>query len=48
MLRAPYQKGLPFLTVMGNRDIRGKGAGEEGLVVELVKERVIRLGCDLL
>ena len=26
MLRAPYPKGLPFLTVMGNHDIRGKGA----------------------
>jgi len=26
MLRAPYPKGLPFLTVMGNHDFRGKGA----------------------
>lgn len=26
MLRAPYPAGLPFLTVMGNHDIRGKGA----------------------
>lgn len=26
MLRAPYPEGLPFLTVMGNHDIRGKGA----------------------
>ena len=26
MLRAPYPSGLPFLTVMGNHDIRGKGA----------------------
>ena len=25
-LRAPYPKGLPFLTVMGNHDFRGKGA----------------------
>ena len=26
MLRAPYPENLPFLTVMGNHDIRGKGA----------------------
>ena len=26
MLCAPYPEGLPFLTVMGNHDIRGKGA----------------------
>ena len=26
MLRRPYPKGLPFLTVMGNHDFRGKGA----------------------
>lgn len=26
MLRAPYPKGLPFLTVVGNHDVRGKGA----------------------
>ena len=26
MLRAPYPTGIPFLTVMGNHDIRGKGA----------------------
>ena len=26
MLRVPYPKGLPFLTVMGNHDFRGKGA----------------------
>lgn len=26
MLRAPYPKGLPFLTVVGNHDFRGKGA----------------------
>ena len=26
LLRAPYPKGLPFLTVMGNHDFRGKGA----------------------
>ena len=26
MLRAPYPEGIPFLTVMGNHDIRGKGA----------------------
>ena len=26
MLRAPYPEGLPFLTVMGNHDIRGKDA----------------------
>ena len=25
-LRAPYPKGLPFLTVIGNHDFRGKGA----------------------
>ena len=28
MLRKPYPKDLPFLTVMGNRDFRGKGARE--------------------
>jgi len=26
MLRAPYPDGLPFLTVVGNHDFRGKGA----------------------
>ena len=26
LLRAPYPNGLPFLTVMGNHDFRGKGA----------------------
>ena len=26
MLRAPYPQGLPFLTVVGNHDFRGKGA----------------------
>ena len=26
LLRAPYPAGLPFLTVMGNHDFRGKGA----------------------
>ena len=26
MLRAHYQDGLPFLTVVGNHDVRGKGA----------------------
>lgn len=26
LLRAPYPKGLPFLTVIGNHDFRGKGA----------------------
>lgn len=26
MLRTPYPAGIPFLTVMGNHDIRGKGA----------------------
>ena len=26
LLRAPYPAGLPFLTVMGNHDYRGKGA----------------------
>lgn len=28
MLRAPYPAGLPFLTVVGNHDFRGKGAWE--------------------
>ena len=28
MLRAPYPAGLPFLTVVGNHDVRGKGARE--------------------
>ncbi len=26
LLRAPYPKGVPFLTVVGNHDFRGKGA----------------------
>ena len=28
MLRAPYPSGIPFLTVVGNHDFRGKGAKE--------------------
>ena len=28
MLRTPYPQGIPFLTVMGNHDFRGKGARE--------------------
>ena len=28
LLRGPYPDGLPFLTVMGNHDFRGKGARE--------------------
>lgn len=28
-IRGPYPAGLPFLTVVGNHDIRGKGAKEE-------------------
>ncbi|MBR3085064.1 MAG: metallophosphoesterase [Kiritimatiellae bacterium] len=28
LLRKPYPAGLPFLTVLGNHDIRGKGARE--------------------
>ena len=28
LFRAPYPRGLPFLTVMGNHDFRGKGARE--------------------
>lgn len=26
LMRAPYPEGLPFLTVLGNHDVRGKGA----------------------